>query len=69
MGWLMVNGQSVVLNGEKSLLEVVQNAGVDLPTLCYHPELTIHGACRLCMVEVKGRGVVAACHTPPCYGD
>lgn len=65
MGWLMVNGQSVVLNGEKSLLEVVQNAGVDLPTLCYHPELTIHGACRLCMVEVKGRGVVAACHTPP----
>ena len=65
MGWLLVNGQSVALNGEKSLLEVVQNAGIDLPTLCYHPELTIHGACRLCMVEVRGRGVVAACHTPP----
>jgi NADH-quinone oxidoreductase subunit G len=65
MGWLLVNGQSIALNGEKSLLDVVQNAGIDLPTLCYHPELTIHGACRLCMVEVKGRGVVAACHTPP----
>lgn len=65
MGWLMINGKSVVLNGEKSILEVAQNAGVDIPTLCYHPELTIHGACRLCMVEVQGRGLVAACHTPP----
>lgn len=65
MGWLLVNGESVVLNGEKSLLEVVRNAGIDLPTLCYHPELSLHGACRLCMVEVTGRGVVAACHTPP----
>lgn len=65
MGWLLVNGMSVALNGEKSLLEVVRNAGVDLPTLCYHPELSLHGACRLCMVEVEGRGVVAACHTPP----
>ena len=64
MGWLLVNGQHC-LEWRKSLLDVVQNAGIDLPTLCYHPELTIHGACRLCMVEVKGRGVVAACHTPP----
>lgn len=65
MSWLMVNGQSVVLNGEKSVLDVVRKAGIDLPTLCYHPELTIHGACRLCMVEIEGRGIVAACHTPP----
>lgn len=65
MSWLLVNGQSVVLNGEKSVLDVVRKAGVDLPTLCYHPELTIHGACRLCMVEIKNRGIVAACHTPP----
>ncbi len=65
MGWLLVNGVSVVLNGEQSLLEVVRNAGIDLPTLCYHPELSLLGACRLCMVEVQGRGVVAACHTPP----
>ena len=65
MGWLLVNGESVALSGEKSLLEVVRNAGIDLPTLCYHPELSLHGACRLCMVEVAGRGVVAACHTPP----
>ncbi len=65
MSWLMVNGRSVVLNGEKSVLDVVRKAGIDLPTLCYHPELTIHGACRLCMVEIEGRGIVAACHTPP----
>lgn len=65
MSWLMVNGQSVVVDGEKSVLEVVRKAGVDVPTLCYHPELTIHGACRLCMVEIQNRGIVAACHTPP----
>ena len=30
MGWLMVNGKSVTLNGETSVLEVVRNAGVDI---------------------------------------
>ncbi|MGI6149419.1 MAG: 4Fe-4S binding protein [Firmicutes bacterium] len=65
MSWVAVNNQRVELNGEESILAVVRKAGVDLPTLCYHPELSVYGGCRLCLVEVKGRGVVAACHTPP----
>lgn len=65
MSLLTVNGKNFEINGEANVLEVVRNAGVDLPTLCYHPELTVHGACRLCMVEIEGRGIVAACHTPP----
>lgn len=65
MSWCVVNNERVVLNGEKSILEVVRNAGIDLPTLCYHPELSVYGACRLCLVEVENWGIVAACHTPP----
>lgn len=65
MGWLMVNGKSVTLNGETSVLEVVRNAGVDIPTLCHHPDLSVYGACRMCLVDIDGRGIVAACHTPP----
>ena len=65
MGWMMVNGKSVTLNGETSVLEVARNAGVDIPTLCHHPELSVYGACRMCVVEIEGRGIVAACHTPP----
>ncbi len=68
MSWVLVNGERVALNGEKSLLDVVRKAGIDLPTLCYHPELSVYGACRLCLVEVKGWGIVAACHTPPQEG-
>lgn len=65
MSQLTVNGKNVELNGEANVLEVVRKAGIDLPSLCYHQELTVHGACRLCMVEIEGRGIVAACHTPP----
>lgn len=68
MSWIAVNGRQVELNGEKSLLEVIRKAGIDLPTLCYHPELSVYGACRLCLVEVEGRGIAAACHTPPMEG-
>ncbi len=65
MSVLTVNNGTVELNGETNVLEIVRKAGIELPTLCYHPELTVHGSCRLCMVEIEGRGVVAACHTPP----
>jgi len=39
--------------------------GIDLPTFCYHSELSVYGACRLCLVEVKNRGIMGACSTPP----
>ena len=64
MSWCVVNNERVVVNGEKSILEVVRHAGIDLPTLCYHPELSVYGACRLCLVEVENWGIVAACHPP-----
>jgi NADH-quinone oxidoreductase subunit G len=62
---LTIDGHAVEINGEKNLLELIRKAHVELPTFCYHSELSIYGACRLCMVEVEGRGLVAACSTPP----
>lgn len=62
---LTVDNLPVELKGEKNLLEVIRKAGIELPTFCYHSELSVYGACRLCIVEVEGRGVMAGCSTPP----
>jgi len=52
-----------MLDDEKNLLEVIRKAGIDLPTFCYHSDISIYGACRMCMVEVEGRGILPACST------
>ena len=62
---LTVDGFKVALDGERNLLEVIRKAHIELPTFCYHSELSIYGACRLCMVDVEGRGMVASCSTLP----
>lgn len=64
---LKVDGIEVGLNGEANLLEVIRKAGINLPTFCYHSELSVYGACRMCMVEANGR-LVPACSTPPADG-
>lgn len=65
MGSMMIDGHRVEFGNEKNLLEVVRKCGIDLPTFCYHSELSVYGACRMCMVEDKWGGTVASCSTPP----
>ncbi|MDR0966765.1 MAG: [FeFe] hydrogenase, group A [Myxococcales bacterium] len=68
---LTVNGREIEFTDERNLLEVIRQAGIDLPTFCYHSELSIYGACRLCLVEVTQNGrsmVMAACSTAPAPG-
>jgi NADH-quinone oxidoreductase subunit G len=60
---LTIDGKEVALNGERNLLEVIRKAGIDLPTFCYHSDLSVYGACRLCLVQVEGRGLMGACST------
>src|SRR5512140_3587775 len=60
---LNLDGREVAINGERNLLEVIRKAGIDLPTFCYHSDLSVYGACRLCLVNVDGRGIMAACST------
>ncbi len=62
---LTIDGIPVALEGERNLLEVARKAGIEIPTFCYHSELSVYGACRLCLVEIEGRGVVASCSVPP----
>lgn len=63
-----VNNIEIPIAGERNLLELIRKAGIDLPTFCYRPELSIYGACRLCLVEVEGKGIMAACSTAPMEG-
>ncbi|MCE5198746.1 MAG: NADH-dependent [FeFe] hydrogenase, group A6 [Armatimonadota bacterium] len=63
--YVNVDGTRIELAGEKNLLEVIRKAGIDLPTFCYHSELSVYGACRMCICEVEGRGLQPTCSTPP----
>ena len=62
---ILVDNVSVPIEGERNLLEVIRKAHIDLPTFCYHSEISVYGACRMCMVDVEGQGLVPACSTPP----
>ena len=60
-----IDGRDVPIEGERNLLEVIRKAGIDLPTFCYHSELSVYGACRLCLVDIEGQGIVTSCSTLP----
>ncbi len=62
---LQIDGQEYVASDRATILDVARRANIFIPTLCYDPKLAAFGACRVCMVGVKGaRGPVAACTTP-----
>jgi len=65
---MIIDGIPVEINGEKNLLELIRKVNIKLPTFCYHSELSIYGACRMCMVENKWGGLDAACSTVPMAG-
>lgn len=68
-GTLLINGQSHPFETGQTLLEVAQAAGISIPTLCHLKGTTPTGACRLCVVEVKGaRNLLASCSTPAASG-
>ena len=60
-----IDGRIIALEGERNLLKLIRKSGIDLPTLCYHPDLTAYGSCRLCIVDIEGRGIFSSCSTPP----
>ncbi len=68
MKTLTINGREVSFTDEKNLLEVIHNYGIELPTFCYHSELSTYGACRMCLVENEKKQLIAACSTPPKEG-
>lgn len=63
--YLTIDGREIPIEGERNVLEIARKAGIDIPTFCYHSELSVYGACRLCLVEIEGRGIQTSCSTPP----
>jgi NADH-quinone oxidoreductase subunit G len=62
---MTIDGIPVEINGERNMLELIRKAGIELPTFCYVSDLSIHGACRMCLVENERGGLEAACSEPP----
>ena len=65
MGTITIDGRKVEFTDEKNLLTVIRKAGIDIPTLCYHSELSTFGACRLCTVEDDRGRTFASCSEEP----
>lgn len=64
-GTMIIDGLNVEFDGEKNVLAVIRKAGIEVPTFCYSPELSIFGACRLCVVENEWGGIDASCSMQP----
>ena len=65
MGYMTIDGRKVEFTDEPNVLSVIRNADIDIPTLCYHSELSVYGACRLCTVEDERGKTFASCSEPP----
>ena len=65
MGYITINGKKVEFTDEKNVLSIIRKAGIDIPTLCYHSELSTFGACRLCTVEDDRGRLFASCSEEP----
>lgn len=62
---LTINGQEISAPAGSSILDAARLAGIRIPTLCYHPAIKPIGACRMCLVEIKGqRTLQPACTFP-----
>jgi len=64
-GTIVLDGRMVPIGDHVNLLDLIRASGIDLPTFCYHSDLSVYGACRLCIVEVAGRGIVTSCTARP----
>lgn len=59
-----IDGRKVSVPGGTTIMQAAEKIGVRIPRLCYHPKLSIEGACRICIVEVKGmKNWMASCAT------
>jgi formate dehydrogenase major subunit len=63
-----INNTDVTVPDGTMLLEAAELAGAYVPTLCNSDALEAFGACRVCIVDVQGRGPVASCHTAVAEG-
>ena len=65
MSYMTINNRRVEFTNEKNVLSVIRKSGIDLPTFCYHSELSTYGACRMCVVEDDRGKIFASCSEVP----
>ncbi|WP_372677221.1 formate dehydrogenase subunit alpha [Desulfosarcina sp.] len=59
---IFIDGEEISARQGENVLAVAQRNNIPIPSLCYHRKLTPTGACRLCIVKIKGKGgLIAAC--------
>ncbi|MBR1496122.1 MAG: [Oscillospiraceae bacterium] len=68
MGYMTIDGRRVQFTDEPNILAVIRKAGIDIPTLCYHSELSVYGACRLCTCEYDNGRTFSSCSEKPADG-
>lgn len=62
---ITIDGKQIEVEEGTTVLNAARSAGITIPTLCDHPELTPYGGCRLCLVEVEGaRTLQPSCTLP-----
>lgn len=64
-GTMIIDNKKVAFSNQKNILSVIRDSGIDLPTFCYHSELSIYGACRMCSVETSKGEIIATCSERP----
>jgi NADP-reducing hydrogenase subunit HndD len=66
---ITINGKNYQVYSDQTIMQAADSCGYHIPRLCYHPKLSIEGACRVCIVEVVGmRNYVASCAYPVADG-
>ena len=63
--YITINNRKIPFTDEKNVLSIIRKIGIDLPTFCYHSELSTYGACRMCVVEDDRGRVFASCSEVP----
>lgn len=62
---IYINDKDYRVKSGQTIMQAADSLGFHIPRLCYHPKLSIEGACRVCIVEVEGmKNFVASCAFP-----
>jgi len=66
---LTIDGKEITARPDQTIYEVAKENGIYIPTLCYHPRLSLLKSCRICLVDVEGAEMpMASCATPVVEG-
>jgi len=65
---IFINGRSIEAREDQTVLQVALDNGIFVPYFCWHPQLSVAGNCRMCLVDVEGRGIDIACNMPVSAG-